>query len=262
MNRKGTGAVKCPYDPRDRKFGALGLGDSGDPELESDLKKHVRLVRDQGKTSTCGGQAFAGAIDVLTNQSVYAGDYGAASALFIYYPAVRKWADLLGVPVSDDGIDARSCAQVLSKQGCCNEASWPFDESKVLKSPPWSAIFGASARAGCQYGFVRERGEERLGGLASALHAGFPVVVGLDISDEFVWTSGKFPIGKPSAKIVGAHFVLLIGRKLKPRRWLGVNSWGKDFGAGGFFELADYYVDSEHCWDPCVVYGFERVKER
>ena len=262
MKSKGMGAVRCPIDPRDRGFASLGLGDEGDPELTSDLTRFVRLVRDQKATSTCGGQAFSGAIDVVTAQSKHAEDYGPASALFIYYLGIRKWAEMLGIPVSDDGIDARTCAQVLSKQGCCDDAKWPFDPNKVLKSPSWNAIFGAASRAGCSYGFIRDEGEKRLGGLAAALNAGFPVVVGLDISDEFVWTDGTTPISKPGMKIIGRHFVTLIGRELKPGRFKFVNSWGKDYGKNGFGWLADDYVDSVYCWDPCVIYGFDRARER
>jgi hypothetical protein len=258
--RLGTGALKREYDPFDCGFAALGLGARGDADLDSDLVPFVKLVRDQGPTPTCGGQAFAGSIDVATSQSVHRADYREpASALFIYNLAIRR---AYGAPVPGVGIDSRSCAKVLQKHGTCDERLWPFDDEKVLDSPSWDAIFGGSARAGCSYAFVGADGQQRIGELSAAMHAGrVAPVVGLDLPRSFqTYTSGT--IEQPDGVVWARHFVLLVGRDRVGGRFRFLNSWNISWGEDGFGWLSDEYVAGQWCWDPCLVYGFDRARER
>lgn len=261
MPAGGTGALPCREDRADYGFARIGLASAGDAGLDSDLTRHVKTVRDQGGSSTCGGQAFAGAIDVVTSQSVHRKRYAEpASALFIYNLAIRQ-ALPPGEMLLDGGIDARSCARVLQKQGTCDERLWPFAANKVLTAPGWDAVFTGAARAGCKYAFIRSQGEQRIGELALVQSAGIPVVVGLDLIRPFAFYDGG-TIEQPDGVIWARHFVLLVGRDAAGKRFRFLNSWDDDWGEDGFGWLSDEYVGGRWCWDACAVYGFDAARER
>jgi hypothetical protein len=253
----GTGAVPCKYDPLDKGFTDIGIGSVGDVNLESDLTKYVKKVRNQGSSPTCGGQAFAGAIDVVTSQSIHKNDYQEpASALFLYYLAIRR---AYGEPLEGMGIDARSVCKVLQKQGTCDESLWPFKEDKVLSPPGWDAIFSGAARSGCSYAFIRSQDAQRIGEIAAVLRFGIPVVVRIDLGPAFkIYSSGV--IEEPTGDIWGRHFLLLVARALDGR-FKALNSWGS-WGLNGYCWLSDQYIGGQYCGDPCAVYGFDRARER
>lgn len=255
LGLRGTGAKPCLPDPRDHTFAALGLGD-GDIDLSSNLEPYIRVVRDQDGVSSCGGQMGAGAMDISTSQSPFKDDYGPASSAFPYYNGRRQWTE----NVADDGIDMRSLAKAMQKQGVCDEHDWPHSKLTINKRPSWSAYYAALKRAGIKYAFISETGEARVARIATALAAGNPVGMGFRLIKSFADFSGPKIIPCPlNGTVWGLHFMLLVGKTHGLTRVL--NSWGpwRDKGLAWFED--EYIGSARWTFDPCVFYGYPRVQK-
>lgn len=152
----------------------------------------------------------------------------------------------------DDGTFIRLCFEVLSRWGICDEMVWPYDTAKVFTVPSFKALRQATSHRIHSYYRIKATGQARLDAVRGALRAKHPVVFGTLVTQAFMqWQGALQPIGKPSGKTEGGHAMLVVG--LIGNHFLVKNSWGGNWGDGGYWLMSDEYMawsETNDLWVP------------
>jgi len=215
----------------------------------------------QWQLSACAGNATADAIEIETaiQESIRAAAEGRQprtipqlARLFVYALARTLWNEL----GKDEGTYIRTCFQVLSDFGICEEADWPYEDSKVFVSPSMIAQRKATGRKIKGYYRIKSTGRERLDEIIAALRACHPVVFGTLINEDFRAKKGPKVVSRPTGATIGGHAMIIVG--FIDGLFLVKNSWGSDWREGGFvFVTPDYFTweETTDLWVPTVGYS-------
>jgi C1A family cysteine protease len=193
---------------------------------------------DQGQLGSCTANAVAGALR-YTAGSESLPDLD-PSRLWIYY----QERVIEGSVGTDAGAEIRDGLKVVSSLGFPPEADWPYDIARFADAPPAAANTDAKADRATKY----MRVTVSQAALRQALAAGFAVVVGFTVYESFesdaVASSGEVPMPVRGEQVVGGHAVLCVGYDDHAQRFLCRNSWGADWGQGGYFTIPYGYLGS------------------
>lgn len=207
-----------------------------------DLRPWCSPVETQGKTNTCTGQAFAGAIEYfqnINNNFDVDGKFFNVSRLFTYYNE-RVLANNVDV---DAGAYLHDGVKVLSTHGICREELWPYDPAKITVKPPPEAYADAATRKIKVYSQVLLRDIQNV---KKVLAARIPVVFGFMAYEKFesmeAAATGTVNMPQPGEKCRGGHAVLMVGYDDTTQRVIVRNSWGPTWGKGGYFTLPYAYI--------------------
>ena len=81
--------------------------------------------------------------------------------------------------------------------------------------------------------------------------------MGFTVYDSFqhpdVSRTGIMPIPKLGEKIIGHHAVLIVGYDILRKYLLCRNSWGPNWGQGGYFWIPFSFVNSRNCSDLWII---------
>lgn len=249
-------------DPRDRTYAAV-LPSIDIPE-EVSLRGLCSAVEDQGKLSSCVGNACAGLLEVLENRGgttftkkltawekflcnagiktvgcsgTYNLGFMDVSRLFIYYNARARD----GREKYDGGTSIRGALKALNALGYCWEKDWPYNWDKVNVCPSNACYSDARNKTISEYNVLFGNKE-----MMTCLASGYPFVIGLSIFDGFDSKKARITgvIDMPTSKegSLGGHAVLCVGYNKKTERFLMKNSWGAGWGDGGYFTIPFEYV--------------------
>jgi hypothetical protein len=205
-----------------------------------DLRPFMTTVENQGRTSSCVANAVAGAYEYLAKRHLGASAYD-VSRLFIYYNA----RDLGGCADEDGGSVIGDAIEGLKRYGACAERTWPFEEGAVNERPSDEAFDEAVE-------FLVEGAElvpTRLDAWRGALAEGHPVIFGISLYESFDAhrRRGLVPMPSPresSRASHGGHAMLCVGYSDKDRLFIVRNSWGDDWGDGGYCYIPYDYLMS------------------
>ncbi len=209
-----------------------------------DLRSHCSPVEDQGQLGSCTGNAWAGALELLEKKA--GTPFFDVSRLWIYY----QERALEGTVSKDDGAQIRDGAKAMAKLGYCTEALWPYsDNAKQFKKKPTAAAFkDALPRKITQYQRITD-----LQSMKTCLAEGYPFIFGFTVYDGFegdeVARTGILNLPAPGEKQQGGHAVLCVGYDDITQRVLVRNSWGPDWGQGGYFWMPYAYIGNKHLAD-------------
>jgi C1A family cysteine protease len=154
-----------------------------------------------------------------------------------------------GSVASDSGAQIRDGIKSVGSQGACAETLWPYveDQFAVRPSPPCYKI--ARTHPAVSYSRVAQD----LGQLKACLAAGYPFVLGITVYESFesdgVANSGIVPMPGDSETVLGGHAVMAAGYDDASSRFLVRNSWGSDWGMGGYFTIPYAYVTDDNLAD-------------
>lgn len=229
-------------DPRDRVFAAAPLAAATIPN-RVDLRSHCSPVENQGQVGSCTGNAIAGAIELLDRMVDNA--YTDVSRLFIYY-CERQ---LEGTVRSDAGAMIRTGIKVVSTLGAPPEKLWPYVEANWRKKPP-----AAAYKAAVSHKLTSFHRAVSLRDVLVALSRGCPVVFGFTVFESFesdrVAKTGEMPMPDVSReRDYGGHAVLAVGYDFDKKHLIVRNSWGPDWGAGGYFYMPFGIVEDKNLSD-------------
>lgn len=194
-----------------------------------DLRPWCSPVEDQGPLGSCTGNAIVGALEYLRNkQHLPFYDF---SRLFIYF----NERVIEHTVASDSGAQIRDGIKSVAKLGCCKESLWPYDIKKFMAKPTTECYTDALRISPIQY--LRVAGLNRT---LSALAGGAPVVFGFTVYESFesalLAHTGVMKMPDIAAeRVVGGHACLIVGYDQKKQRVLVRNSWGANWGIGGYF---------------------------
>jgi C1A family cysteine protease len=242
------GVIPCTLaeaeeDRRDRHI--CGLFESYSPALsEVDHSKHLDAVQDQGSTSSCVGQWFSSAIYLA----------GQAQGKPVPRPSVRwsyavaRYTASPGLPLDDIGSNARLMCQGAERHGIVADSRLPFAPSKINEPPPFDAdVAGADALFTGYY-----RADEDTDQLRIALEQGHFPGIAIEVHQDFVdWSSSDGVYDEPAGELRGYHEVTIVG--YRPDAFLVLNSWGTNWGSGGFCWMSDRFLSSRYVFDRYVV---------
>lgn len=205
----------------------------------ADLREHCPPPLDQGPIGSCTAFAICAALRWHVRRFGGKEDRR-LSELALYY-AER---DAEGTVKEDAGAEIRTGIKCARSRGVPLDIQWPYLDAAFARSPPAEVYDGAWLFGALRYERVRPRVNE----LRAALASGFPVVVGATLYSSFesdaVAQTGVVPMPNIDAEdIVGGHAMLCVG--YTPTTFTVLNSWGDDWGDGGFCHFPASYLGSE-----------------
>ena len=228
-------------DARDRvyqlpkKVGAL--------PLSTDLRAGCPSVYDQGDLGSCTANAIGAALEFDQMKQKLA--YSVPSRLFIYY----NERALEGTIDSDSGAQIRDGIKVVASQGACPEEMWPYVDAAFANRPPAPCYKYAKLHPAVQYARVAQDA----GQMKAVLAAGYPFVFGFTVYESFegddVAKSGIVPMPGSAEATLGGHAGMAVGYDDASQRFLVRNSWGADWGMGGYFTIPYAYLTDSNLAD-------------
>jgi C1A family cysteine protease len=206
-----------------------------------DLRSSCPPVYDQGDLGACTGNAIAGIIEIdRIHQKL---DDWAPSRLFIYYGE----REVEGTISQDSGAQIRDGIKVVAKNGAPKESTWPYDIVKFATKPSDAAYAEGKEHEALIYSRVAQSQAS----IKTALAAGYPIVFGFTVYESFesdeVAKTGVAPMPHKHEPSLGGHAVAMVG--YTPDVVIVRNSWGPDWGQGGYFTMPWAYVTNPHLAD-------------
>lgn len=216
------------------------------PKLELpasvDLRRWCSNIEDQGQLGSCTGQAIVGAMEYLQNRASRKGrrKFIDLSRLFVYYNE-RVLENSVAV---DAGAYIRDGIKALRKWGVCAERLWPYRIRRFAVRPRKICYRNALQRRISVYARVNQP----INDIKQVLASGYPVIFGFAVYESFdspvVENTGVVPMPEPDEYLLGGHAVLCVGYDDSINRVLVRNSWGKNWGMGGYFTMPYAYISS------------------
>lgn len=208
-----------------------------------DLRSFDTMIEDQQTLSSCSGTAITSAYE-LSVKILYPEQYVELSDLFIYYNARLEE----GTVDKDDGIFLKTGMQVLKKYGVCTEDLWPYRLDKWDDLPSDTAYQDAKKRTISKYQKLLSTYY-----MTEVLNDNKPFVFGMHIYDSFLQLDNRvstvsFPSRKE--KSLGGHAMCMVGYDLDNKLFLAKNSFGSNWGMGGYCWIPFDYIKMEgyDCW--------------
>ncbi len=211
-----------------------GIGDPGGPEQSVDLRGQLASVRDQGERPTCLAFAVTSAHELARSSRVDEPDDLSEEALYWGCKTVDgQW---------QPGTSFLSAATALAKWGQPTEDVWPYDQDRddsMAYAPP----------SGVEPGDGWFRGELTsveldLDVLRRFLAEGRVVVIGILLTSGFFDPDdGEIPEPEVDESLWGGHAVVVAGfaDPGDSDQLIIQNSWGSDWGDGGYAFLPYSY---------------------
>lgn len=229
-------------DLRDRMFRA--------PRKAKPLPKSVDLrgdcpsIYDQGELGSCTANAIAAAVEFNQRKQNVAEPF-TPSRLFIYY----NERALEGTIAADSGAMLRDGIKSVADDGACPETMWPYVEQDFTETPTAPCFKVAKLHPAVGY----SRLTQDAGTMKACLAAGFPFVLGFTVYESFesddVARTGMVPMPGSTETSMGGHAVMAVGYDDALGRFLVRNSWGVEWGMGGYFTIPYGYLTDENLAD-------------
>jgi len=214
-------------------------------QLRRPLPRHIDLrsgcprVQNQGSIGTCTAHALAAAF--AYEQWLQKMRVITPSRLFIYYNE-RVLTHQRGLNCV---VRLRDAIKAVAKRGVCPESLWRYSEDpEVLrKKPPRETFQRAVAHKIVEYHRIpigSLKSGVLLRHLKQCLASGHPFLFGFMLYESFeskeVKRTGIMPIpDKRREQPLGGHAVVGVGYDDRRKAVLVRNSWGPDWGIGGYF---------------------------
>ena len=207
----------------------------------------------QGSLGACTAHAISRAMSyeqMKLDATVENHNVVPVSRLFIYYNERLKE----GTVKIDNGAQIRTGVKSVVKEGACPETDWPYVQKRFTQKPPAKCYKTAAKHKMPAY----ERVHVRLEDIKAALAEDHPIMFGIMVYDSFssdrVAKSGNVPMPKKNEPACGGHAMLMVGYDDKTQRVKFLNSWGGEWGKGGYGTLPYAYVSDTNLADDFWVF--------
>lgn len=199
---------------------------------KTDLRTHFGAVRDQGQRPTC--LAFAAS----DTHAALRGPWSPLSCDYAFFHAQRR----SGRPLTD-GAELPMMLATLREDGQPPEAVWPYHDSLPIELSEWIPPIGATP-------LFRRAGESTtatVDAIVNQLDQGIPVLVLLRLSRSFYLVGKGGVVDQTPGEqpdFHRRHAVIAAGHGIwkKQRAILVRNSWGAQWGLGGYAWLTEAFL--------------------
>jgi C1A family cysteine protease len=224
-----------PKDERDRIY---KVDKPSDLRSFVDLREWDTKVESQGSLGSCSANAITNAYELCVNR-MFPEHSVDLSRLFIYYNTRAEYGDIQ----KDEGMYLRDGLKSLKKLGVCSEELWPYNIEKFDERPSQESYKDAEKRKIISYEKIIS-----IYYMTEALNSNKPVIFGMEIYDSFMDLNKRistvtFPGRKE--KSLGGHAMCIVGYNLKKRLFLAKNSFGINWGDGGYCWVPFDYIRQE-----------------
>lgn len=218
------------------------------PENES-LASYFPEVDDQQQLNSSPAQACVDLVQYFDRRAL--GKTVALSKLFLYQTSQR----LLGAE-GNCSVDLRTTLKAIVAFGLPYRQHWPYDLERINEEP--AAFLYAFADRYRSIRYVRldgrnSNGQETLALIKALLNAGFPSVFGFSVPTS-ISRDPDIPYRPTFDTVQGGQAVVAVGyddqRLSSTKGALQIrNSWGRDWGEGGYGWLPYAYVEEQLAGD-------------
>jgi C1A family cysteine protease len=202
-----------------------------------DLRPGCPAIYDQGDLGSCTAQAIGGLGEFLLKKEAKASF--TPSRLFVYYNE-RVLENSVN---SDAGAEIRDGFKVVSQLGCPNEKLWWYNIAKFRMRPNKAVYADALKHRIVRYSRVNNAD---LYAMRSCLASGYPIVGGFTVYSSFesntVARTGIVPMPTRNESVLGGHAIMVVGYDDTKQMFIVRNSWGKNWGLGGYFMMPYLYL--------------------
>lgn len=235
--RRFYGCIPDRPDSRDALYAPPPPGPGGLPS-RADLRPGCPPVYNQGELNSCTANAIAAGLEFLQAKERLPQVF-VPSRLFIYY----NERVIEGTVDQDAGAQIRDGIHSVATQGAPPESLWPYEMSLVYTQPTPEAYQAAQGHVS----LLSFRLSQDLLAMRACLASGYPFVFGMVVYASFedeatVGQSGVVPMPAPGEAVVGRHAVMAVGYNDSSGRFLVRNSWGANWGQGGYFTIPYAYL--------------------
>lgn len=254
----GLGWLPDVPDKRDIPFRAVFRVPAKVPS-STDLRGGCSAVEQQGNLGSCTAQALVGALeflelksgvvsrlrsDVSPSQGGPRHAFQDLSRLFVYY----NEREAMGTVREDSGAMLRTGIKTLKKLGVCREDKWPYIISRFAQKPALACYREAAKHQVTAYQRLYSLTE-----MKACLAMGLPFVFGFAVYEHVmtaeVEKSGIIRVPRRSERMMGGHAVMAVGYDDSRNVLLFRNSWGAEWGNGGYGTMPYEYLESRELSD-------------
>ena len=192
----------------------------------------VAPIYDQQALGSCTANAISAALRfTLRKQSLPDVD---PSRLYIYY----KEREMEGTIASDGGAQIRDGMKVVAS-GFVPETEWPYDITTFTQPPDLAKL---DKDATLDHAILYQQVPVNIG-MRACLASGYPFVMGISVYESFQQAAnGEIPMPSTTEQLLGGHAVMCVGYSDSTQRYAFRNSWGSDWGNGGYGTLPYDYL--------------------
>ena len=213
-----------------------------------DLSVDAPLPRSQGRQGSCVGWAVAFAVKTY-HERIERGwpltdNRHVMSPAYVYNQ----------VRVPGGGAYFVDAFNVLIEQGVSSWALMPYDPSDNRSQPSAAARAEAADYKIADWGAVqRTTHAVFVQEVKRHLAAGDPVLIGVPVYPDFYFISESNPVyDDASGAVSGAHAIVIVGYDDARSAFKIINSWGTDWGIGGYGWI-DYAASDSLIWEAYVL---------
>lgn len=218
-----------------------------------DLRPYMTQIENQETLGSCSANAAAGAYEYLINRNQGINTYD-VSRLFLYY----NTRVLMGTEDEDSGGFLYSVLEALHQKGICNEELWPYKIKKFAQKPPKECYQEAKGNKIEKYEYV----DTDLDTWKSVLAQGYPIIFGMQIFDSFQTPRrGLISLPRRNDNNLGGHAMLCVGYSDPDNVFIVRNSWGTQWGDGGYCYIPyDYMMSDLNNGDSWIIYDVNKIE--
>lgn len=223
---------------------------SSDP----DLTRFFKPISNQYSIGSCVANATADAFEaqIAQRNNINPEQVADISRLFIYWNARN-----LETPpdYEDNGTRIRLAFDCMARYGAAPETIWPYDISKVNVRPSILSYREAIKYRISAFYRISSTGDLRVLHMKQALCAGNPVVFGTKLANSFRYVKDETVLQKPTSGFIGAHAMVVVGWSEEKQAFKVRNSWGEEWGFGGYCWMHKDYLKADitrDIWVPTI----------
>lgn len=211
----------------------------------ADFSDKILNMHIQGNLGACTGHAITSAMEYnLLRQGDFTPEANIPlSALFVYF----NERVLMGTVKKDSGSSLADGIRSICTWGACKNETWPYsDDLKKFKKRPSEQAYLEGENYKNLASIPHCRVKHDLSAMKSILAKNIPIVIGIYVYKSFesqeVRKTGILPIPKSEERKLGGHAMMLAGYDDEKGMFKALNSYGRDWGDGGFCWLSYDYV--------------------
>ena len=236
-----------------------------------DLRNNFRGVQDQGQQGSCLAFALTSVFEYVMRSNNRTEEYDLSEA-FLYYNA-RKLDDDKTMLGRDSGSRFKPAVESLCQYGIAVESLCRYDQNTYDREPSAEAYEDAKRR------LLRKavNVSRTVADVKSALEDGYPVAASFMLYPSFSATGADGFVPMPSAEEIEAlancaveerdkhscHAMVIVGFDDSIECFLVRNSWGTDWGNGGYCYVPYSYVADERLMNfACILTEVESIEHK